>query len=44
MPVIVMPPVPLLTGNDAWQAVQLDSPGAPVCEGLGPDAEADIFS
>jgi hypothetical protein len=41
--VIVMLPVPLLTGNEVWHAVQFDSPGAFVYEALGPDAEAETF-
>jgi len=34
-------PVPLLTANELWQAVQLSSPGALVCDAEGPNAEAE---
>jgi hypothetical protein len=35
--------VPLFTGKSLWHAVQFVSPGAFVCEGVGPDADADTF-
>src|SRR5215210_9040041 len=43
MPVIVTLPVPLFTGKSAWQAVQFASPGAFVCDGEGPLADAATF-
>src|ERR1043166_4314025 len=43
MPLILTLPVPLLTGKSRWHSVQLSSPGAFVCEGDGPDADACAF-
>jgi hypothetical protein len=37
---MAMLPVPLLSGNDVWHAVQLLSRGALVFDGVGPEADA----
>ena len=41
---IVTLPVPLFAGKSEWHAVQLASPGALVCEGVGPLADAETLS